>query len=502
MKPINIFALTRVSDTERLERLERQMSHRSRFMKVKEWEIEGLRLFCENILKCTPEAVGMKFYYSFGLPKLGKEFDLLRIDENSVINIELKSESVPDKAIIKQLMQNKYYLAMLGLNMHFFTFISSTGRLVRLSNKGRLVEETWDSLAEMLARQQHCYEEDIEPLFKENQYLISPLTDPDRFLRGDYFLTSQQRDIKRRILNNISKYYKKTSKTEIQTPVIQGFTGLPGTGKTILLYDIAMELSRNKQICIFHFGANPKGIEQLNNRLKRVDFYYCNSSDSIRVLHPYQYIFLDEGHRIDEKTLKIIQDYSLEWDAPIVVSYDSEVPIAIEERKKRSTNLLEDIPGFVRFKLTNRIRLNNEMSAFIQCLMCVKGKNHRSDYPNVSLVYAKDRNETFALLHSFLSEGYVYIHDSLVDKESFSSQDGRAVEIAEATSREFDKVVMLLDDTFYYDENGFLRSDFEAGDGRVRHLYHGLNRAKRSIAVIIVKNITVFDRILGLLQRK
>ncbi|MBQ7677280.1 MAG: hypothetical protein IJT32_03510 [Lachnospiraceae bacterium] len=104
MKPINIYALTRVGEPERIERLERQLSGRNSFIKVKFWETESLKRFCGHLCACLPEAFAYRFYYSFTLPKLGKEFDLLRVNATSVINIELKSGEVSDDAIKKQLL--------------------------------------------------------------------------------------------------------------------------------------------------------------------------------------------------------------------------------------------------------------------------------------------------------------------------------------------------------------------------------------------------------------
>ncbi len=75
---------------------------------------------------------------SFTLQKLGKEFDLLRIADNQIINIELKNGNVSNEAIRTQLIQNRYYLSTLGKPVYYYTFISGQDRLVRLSNSGRL----------------------------------------------------------------------------------------------------------------------------------------------------------------------------------------------------------------------------------------------------------------------------------------------------------------------------------------------------------------------------
>ena len=385
--------------------------------------------------------------------------------------------------------------------MHFFTYVSSSDRLVRLSNAGRLVQASWEELCAALQKQGECFTGPIEELFQENRYLISPLTDTGRFLRREYFLTFQQRDIRKRILRGIRAYQKGEDAVGADGCLVQGFTGLPGTGKTILLYDIAMELSETDRVCLFHFGAHAKELEHLNERLKRVDFYYCENTGAFDLRQAYAAIFVDEGHRIGEAALAVILRYAKEWRAPVIFSYDSEAPIAPEEQKRQSTGRMEAINGFIRYELTNRIRLNNELSAFIWRLMCIKGRISRREYPSVSLVYAKDAEEAAVLLDIFFADGYTYIRDMLLSGAAESVQTENVFAVSEATSREFDRVVMTVDTTFYYDKDGFLRSA-QSGDGRVRHLYHGLNRAKQKIALIVKGNATVFDRLLGILQHK
>ena len=140
MKPINIYALTRLSEPSRLTRLERQMSKRDKNLKIKAWELEGLRALIEKLDAVTDHAAELYFYYSFIMPKLGKEFDLLRVSDQVVVNIELKSGTVSDEVIHKQLLQNRYYLATLGRTMYFYTYVSGMDRLVRLTGSGRLIE--------------------------------------------------------------------------------------------------------------------------------------------------------------------------------------------------------------------------------------------------------------------------------------------------------------------------------------------------------------------------
>lgn len=513
MKPINIYALTRIDNSQDIERLERQMSKRNRFLKIKKWEIAGLRSFSAHLSEVVEDSEALAFFYSFTMPKLGKEFDLLRVNDDIVVNIELKSGNVSEDMIRRQLIQNKYYLSTLSKNMYFYTFISNQNRLVRLSNSGRLVDCEWEELGKVIERQENCYDGNIEELFKEDRYLISPLTDPGRFLRQEYFLTLQQKDIRKSIFKNI-RHNDGHIKREFS---VQGFTGLPGTGKTILLYDIAMQLSKGQRVCVLHFGSLEKELEQLDERLKRVDFYYCDDireiiidkavsnnfieettskkietieNKNILTLHnDYSAILIDEGHRINECSLSAILDFARQCKVPVIFSYDKEDAIVPEERYSGGAELIEGIEGYMRYKLTNRIRMNSELSSFIACVMCVHGRNYRHDYPSVSLVYANDDKEAEILLQNFERDGYIYIWDDGVDTLA-------------ATCKEFDKVVMMIDDTFHYDENGFLRNkDIVDNNSRVRNLYHGLSRAKKNIAIVVKENLTVFEKLLYILQR-
>ena len=522
MKPINIYILTRIDDTLDQARLERQMSGRGRFLNIKEWETKGLKRLSDKLSDVMEKGTALKFFYSFTMPKLGKEFDLLRISSDSVVNIELKSGNVSDEVIKRQLEQNRYYLSTLDRPMYSYTYISESDRIVRLSGGGRLIDTTWEELAQTLGKQQDCYEGHIEDLFREDRYLISPLTDPLRFLRGDYFLTSQQKDIR----NNILKDVLEKPGVIRNRVTVHGFTGLPGTGKTILLYDIAMQLSVTSKVCVLHFGSHEKELEHLDERLKRVDFYYCDASAPIELPEEYSAILVDEGHRLSAMNLKDVMGMADRFGAPVIISYDREDTIAYEERNHDGSELIEQIEGFNGYKLTNRIRLNSELSAFITRLMYTGG-SHRRDFPSVSVAFAPDGPQTDTLLKDFIDQGYIHIYDEAMNKMGTARFDisidpdlnEGSIEVNEATCREFNRVVMVLDDSFIYEKNGYLRSvstmedpgpaGTDRGDGDmkqadtvsvVRNLFHGLSRAKEKIAIVVKGNVPVFEQILTILQ--
>ena len=283
MKAISVYTITRNQNTEYLQKLERQLSGRDVFLKIREWELDSMKALVSELERHMQAVYALRFFYSFQIPRLGKEFDLLQIKEEQILNLELKSGQVSDEAIRKQLIQNRYYLAALGKPIRSYTYISSQNRLVRLTNHDRIVEADWEPLCRDLQQESADYPGDIEDLFQAELYLISPLTEPGRFLKKEYFLTYQQRDIERQILKKI-----RADRTGYFW-----FTGLPGTGKTLLLYDIAMKLSGRQRVCMIHCGEAGKEWKVLHERLRRVEEKYAAVEREIRRGRRYDAIIMD-----------------------------------------------------------------------------------------------------------------------------------------------------------------------------------------------------------------
>ena len=371
MKAISIYTITRNQNTEYLQKLERQLSGRDVFLKIREWELDSMKALVSGLERHMQAVYALRFFYSFQIPRLGKEFDLLQIKEDQIVNIELKSGVVSDEAICRQLLQNRYYLSVLGRTIHSYTYISSQNRLVRLTNHDHIAEADWDELCRDLKRESTDYDGNIEELFRAELYLISPLREPERFLQKEYFLTAQQRDIERQILKGIrakhSDYY--------------WFSGLPGTGKTLLLYDLAMKLSVRQRVCMIHCGESGEDWRILHKRLRRIDFLsdrqlslqtakqtmtenVCAEEAFDTFLKPYSAILVDEAHLLSVEKLNVLLDMS--EDRPIIFSSDSEEMISPKEIDQSTMKRMEELPNLQTFRLTNRIRTNAELSSFIQ----------------------------------------------------------------------------------------------------------------------------------------
>ena len=455
MKSISIYAITRNQNIECLQKLERQLSGRTYFLKMREWELESMKALVRELEMHMQDVHALRFFYSFQVPRLGKEFDLLQIKDDQIVNIELKSGKVSDEAVRKQLLQNRYYLSVQGKMIQSYTYISSQERLVRLNNHDHIVEVDWDQLCLALQRQSKDYEGDIEDLFQAEMYLFSPVTEPERFLNKEYFLTSQQKDIERRILDKIRK-------------VKYGyfwFSGLPGTGKTLLLYDIAMKLSVHQKVCMIHCGETGKEWKILHDRLLRIAFLSDSQLEECPDLKEYRAILVDEAHLLTEEKLHVILELSEKH--PVIFSSDDEDMISDEEMDRTMIREIEHLPDIQSFHLTNRIRTNAELSSFIQNMMHLPEKRTVRYYPHIQVVYANDEEEAEILL-----KGYQ------------------------------DQLVFIIDERYYYDEKGYLREQRQKQQKptAVRMLFHRLNEAREEFAIIVKRNEAVYEVLLELLQ--
>ena len=103
----------------------------------------------------------------------------------------------------------------------------------------------------------------------------------------------------------------------------------------------------------------------------------------------------------------------------------------------------------------------------------------------MDVVYANEKKETKNLLKDYIRQGYEY-----------QENKGQINE-----NKEAERLIMVLDDSYYYDSNGYLRTTVckEKGKQDVRSLFHQLNQAKERLALIIEKNKEVYEKMLNLL---
>ncbi len=144
-----------------------------------------------DCLNCNSENFD-GFIYNYIVPQLNKEFDLIKITEFDCINIELKSCHIDEQKIRNQLIQNKYYLKMLGReNICLFTYISNENKLYQLIEE-ELFAVSFAVLINALDNKNGQWL-DLDDVYTTKNILVSPLNDTKKFLDGKYILTEHQK---------------------------------------------------------------------------------------------------------------------------------------------------------------------------------------------------------------------------------------------------------------------------------------------------------------------
>ena len=200
--------------------------------------IESLIKQLESLAPDQPELVYRllgECYLGFSIPRISKEFDCLWIGEKTVINVELKSKTIEEEKIKKQLTKNRWYLRSIGKAIFSYTYVASTGCCYTLDSCDNIVTTDIKTIAISLfnVHKELLFEGNIEDKFPPEDFLVSPFNSTEDFINKKYFLTNQQQDIKTKVLRFID---------DNTAGCFCAISGGPGSGKTLLLYDIARTL--------------------------------------------------------------------------------------------------------------------------------------------------------------------------------------------------------------------------------------------------------------------
>lgn len=363
MRSINIFSLSRITYPPIFSSYEKQLSQREEPLKnVKANELESLRILVYQLSYILSGGGNENnidlfehFYYSFSIEKISKEFDLLRLAKNYIINIELKSQMIAEEKIKKQLDQNCYYLQAVNRSVHAYTYVSNENLLFYRQDDGELVQTSLESLVADLRGQCDFYDGKIDDLFCASQYLISPMNTPQKFLDEEYFLTGQQEEIKSKIIGMALK----------GEPLTIGITGNPGTGKTLLIYDLAKSVSLVfGKVCVIHCGTMPPGLHYLNSQLLNIDIIPAKQTTSYLTTSKYSFVFIDESQRIWMNQFNYILTQAKLNGISVVFSYDPNQILSTREVNREIGERISQIKDVQIFKLKKQNK-NKSSACFL-----------------------------------------------------------------------------------------------------------------------------------------
>ncbi|PKD18431.1 hypothetical protein APR41_04580 [Salegentibacter salinarum] len=489
MKSINILSVAQANSKLPDELLKTYLSASG--IKMKKKELEDLTKLVRKLSSKNKDAPALydTFFIGYKIPQISREFDLLRFGKNYIVNIELKQESTEEK-IKEQLIRNEYYLSFLDQNTIHLTYVSKSNKLFRLDNDEELIEISFSDFARILKNQKTQDILNIDSQFNPSNYLVSPFNSTTKFLSGNYFLTNHQEHIKDIIVTQIEN--EETTFIKISAKA--------GTGKTLLTYDVAKfyHNQNSKKVLIIHCGKLNRGHEVLRDehRWNIIPIKDYKKKDYSK----YDVVIIDECQRIQTFQLEDILKEIKKNSSNCIFSLDPKQCLRGVEISRNINELLENSVSPINFTLTEKIRTNKEISYFIKGIFDKNYNNRKANFNNIEITYFCETDS--ALNHIQLLKSLDWKIINLTE----STRDVLPYDVLtipgednahEVIGQEFDKVVVIVDKHFYYQENGMLSTK----GYKKRPYYHPtkmlfqiMTRTQRKLNFIIIGNNEILSR--------
>ena len=479
MKPINIVSLVNAKKDLSDGNFQSYIKSFGLSPKIRATELADIATLIEEL-----QAIGAQvqhfndFFVGYLIQQISKEFDLLRIGSDFILNIELKLESTEER-IARQLVQNAYYLRFLDVPIYNFTFVSQTKTLYKLQD-GKLLQVQLPELLELMASQKVRQNIVIDDIFDPIHYLVSPLEEPVSFMNDEYFLTAQQTTYKLEIFNR-----------EVHIHEWVAIEGGPGTGKTLLTYDIAKDyMKAGYKVLVVHCRPLQEGQHTLNEQF---DWDILNIHDLFNH-ERCDVLIIDEAHYLTKSQFQYILQYEQMYQPKVIISYDpqhyfngSEIIRFIEERVK-----------LIRFELKVIIRFNKEIHTFINCLFDMYYTSVYPSFTRISVQYFSEPEAAKAYMKSLQKHDW-----KVIDVISEMKLEEQTV-TKDLIGPEFDNVAAVIDEHFYYKSN--LRLSCYGIEYKYEQptkvLYQALTRTRKKLQLVIVNNEQVLQNVLSVLYPK
>lgn len=440
------------------------------------------------------------FYIGYKIPQIGKEFDLLRITESKVLNLEYKREIESKDEIKKQLFRNKYYLKFLNREIILFTYIEKENALYKLDDNNDLIQTAYQELIEIIKDQgndEKFEDGNLNKIFEPSNYLISPFTKTEEFINGEYFLTSQQENIEKDIIKKINsggKFY-----------VIRGGAG---SGKTLLTYHIAKTyMNINHKVGIIHCAPLNDGHVRLRDEfgwnIKQIKYWshlFINDSPSV--------VIVDEIQRIRSDQFNALVENVKSRGLVLIMCGDENQILKQGEGAIINDFIKNDYNNVIKFKLTTKIRTNEELANFIKVMLNLKRKNDLkiSKTNNIDIVYFNDIDEAENYISTKEDFCYISYTPSQIKHNKYTHCLVRNPKKTGSTHKvigqEFKNVIVVLSEHFRYDDKLLRAYPFDGNPyGSLNMFFQQITRAINKLEIVVVNNIDVFNELISIFKR-
>ncbi len=412
-----------------------------------------------------------------------EQFDILRFSENCIVNIELKSSYPQDgfDAMLNQLVRHSYYLKITQKIVFCFVFVSSTNELFMLDeNKLKKIDIT--DITDYI--ESNYVTRNILEDFNLSSFIISPYTEPEKFMRHEYYLTEEQVHIRNII--------EKSSSNRIC------IIGGPGTGKSLLLFDLAIRYMSSGKNVVLIFGSYMSMHEALKIRqyakitIIPIKYYALINTDSFDV------VLVDESQRIFANNIDKILSNSKQC---IVLAIDHQQTLHSTERRLNTQKKVSESKNFEVLELKRKIRTDEAMASFIMKFLDLKVNSVQPYlYSNVDAKYFQSVGEAKLFIehmcnnHSYVSiEMTEYITKSTKTRHRTPIYSG-SITTHSTLGREYDNIIVPIDHHFFYNDDAKLTSNYSGYYPYYEDsmIFQALTRVRNKLLIVVINNPEIF----------
>lgn len=450
----------------------------------------------DNLIESLNENQRNGFFLSYSIPiGLGEEFDILRFSNEKVLNIELKHE-LPEleyEDILNQLIRHKIILNLLNKKETICcTYLKSTNKLYILTSDNTLEEVPISNLVCYIADD---YSQEIElSRIDLTDLIISPYTCAKEFAEHKYFLNSEQNKAVRNILESDKRKFV--------------LVGGPGTGKTMVLLDLAKKYKKRNNSVLIVFTGNLSNYLEISSELS-LDVVPIKNFNWDRS-NEYDVILIDEAQRLWKEQFDCLYDLA----TPILVfSVDHKQTLHPTEISLDIENKLLSYEDVHSEKLKDKIRTDPVMSSFIQKFLNLKAtKIQPCDYSNVKVSYFATGQEASNYIdYMCRTENYYCIEPTEYVTKSFGNlkrpkKYNHSLNSHSVIGKEYDNIIVPIDEHYYYNKNAKLQSDYHLTEhypyDESRCVFEALTRVKKNLVLVVINNPTIYTTIQEILTWK
>lgn len=476
---------------------------------VKDTEIEAINKIFAKFKELEPSYMSGAFSgYFLGVKYTGvgsEEFDILRFSNQKIINIELKSTQKNEVEVLRQLKRHSYLLNSISSEMEvsLYTFVSETETLYKFDEVNeQLIQISFEQLFSDIPLDfiEYNYLESLV----DTSFIISPYSEPDRFFKNQYFLNNEQEQAKKKLIESSKGYV--------------GLKGAAGTGKSLILFDVAKELSNSGKKVLFIFCSaiyDSDTIQKINEQ-SSFQFIDIREFNSV-LLNNYDIVIIDESQRLRleqwDKLVKIANPGEID---KLILSVDNAQTLRPEEKDLDIQGILSDekYKDAVEYVdcLTERVRTDIELSTFIRKFFNTQEKDLSVlDFPKVNAVYFEHEYDAWVFIRSCIhNEGYISIE--MPEKRAWLGNGQTklpkfyrdSLDAFTVIGREYDKVLLPLTDRITHNVDGKIVVPIEWGYRYLAEngLFQAITRVKNQLLLVVIKNKALFKTIQEILTWK